>query len=132
MAGELESVDKKMLEVLRALEKGQKLPKPYGVEIYLHKTYIAGVQYYNAKKNIENIKEGNYLVFRREPENPYDSKAIMIMDLDGDKLGYIPRDDNGIISKLMDAGKTIYGIISNKKAVDNYMSIEIKVYLRDY
>jgi hypothetical protein len=37
--------------------------------------------------------------------------AIKIMDLDKQKLGYVPRAKNEVISNLLDAGKTIFGII---------------------
>ena len=126
------SVDKKMLEVLKALQKGADLPKPFGTEIYLFGTYISGTQYYSAKDNIENIKEKDFLIFQREPENPHDSKAIAVMDLNSNKLGYIPRSENNIISNLMDAGKNIYGTIADKKHSGDYINIEIKVFMRDY
>ena len=126
------SVDKKMLEVLRALQKGGALPKPFGTEIFLFRTYIAGTQYYSAKDNIENIKEKDFLIFQREPENPHDSKAIAVMDLNSNKLGYIPRSENNVISNLMDAGKNIYGMIADKKYTGDYINLEIKVFMRDY
>ena len=128
----LTSVDKKMLDVLKALQKGADLPKPFGTEIYLFRTYIAGTQYYSAKDNIENIKEKDFLIFQREPENPHDSKAIAVMDLNSNKLGYIPRSENNVISNLMDAGKNIYGMIADKKYAGDYINIEIKVFMRDY
>lgn len=128
----LTSVDKKMLEVLKALHKGADLPKPFGTEIYLFKTYIAGTQYYSAKDNIKKIKEKDFLIFQREPENQYDRKAIVVMDLEGNKFGYIPRANNNIISNLMDAGKNIYGKIAHKKYSGDYINLEIKVFMRDY
>jgi len=32
----------------------------------------------------------------------------------------------------MDAGKNIYGVIADKKYYGDYISIEIKVFMRDY
>jgi len=132
MANDIVSVDPKMLELLRALQEGKNVLKPYGTEIFILKTYIAGIQYYSAKKNIDDIKEGNFLTFRREPENAYDNKAIIILDLNNNKLGYVPRDDNEVISNLMDGGKNIYAAISKKKSSGDYLNLEIRVYLRDY
>lgn len=129
---QITSVDAKMLEVLKALQKGSTIPKPYGTEIYLFRTSIAGTQYYSAKDNIENIKEKDFLIFQREPENPHDRRAIAVMDLNGNKFGYIPRSENKIISNLMDAGKNIYGVIADKKYYGDYINIEIKVFMRDY
>ncbi|MHB1442941.1 MAG: HIRAN domain-containing protein [Candidatus Humimicrobiaceae bacterium] len=73
------------------------------------------------------MKEGNHLIFRREPQNPYNNQAIMIMHLENNKLGYIPRKDNKIIANLMDAGKTIYGIISKKKSAGDYGNYEVLI-----
>jgi hypothetical protein len=38
----------------------------------------------------------------------------MIIELDGNKIGYIPKNDNEIIINLMEACKAIYGIIFKK------------------
>jgi hypothetical protein len=129
---QIKSVDPKMLEILKAIQMGEKLPKPYGKEVFILKTYIAGTQYYEAKKLKDNIKEGNYLIFKREADNPHDKRAITIMDLDKKKLGYVPRAKNEIISNLMDAGKTIYGVIDKKEFSGDYLNLDIKVFLRDY
>ena len=49
------------------------------------KIYIASTHYYDAKKIVDSIKEGNYLIFQREVKNPYDNMAAAIMDLDKNK-----------------------------------------------
>jgi len=56
----------------------------------------------------------------------------MITDIDKNKLGYVPRKKNEIISNMMDAGKTIYGVIDKEVLSNDYIHIEIKVFLRDY
>jgi len=132
LSGEIVSVDKKMLAILKAIQKGDNLPKPFGKEVLLLKTYVAGTKYYKAKELIDSLKEGTYLVFTREAKNPYDNLAIMISDLDNNKLGYVPKVKNEIISNLMDAGKNIYGVIEKKEISGEYINLEIKVFLRDY
>jgi len=96
------------------------------------KTYIAGTNYSDAKKIANSIKEGNYLIFQRESENPYDKMAIKIMDLDKNKLGYVPKAKNEAISNLMDAGKTIFGIIDKKEWSGDYLKLEISIYLKEF
>ena len=50
----------------------------------------------------------------REPQKPHDEKAVAVYD-GADRIGYIPQDENEVISRLMDAGKQIYGIITGKE-----------------
>jgi len=132
LSDDLTSVDPKMLEILRARQKGKTLPKPFAKEVFILKTYVAGTQYYEAKKLVDIIKKGDYLIFRREANNPYDEKAIEILDLNMNKFGYVPEHKNEIISNLMDAGKTIYGVIEKKELSGDYLKLEIKVFFRDY
>jgi len=131
MSNDITSVDKKMLAILKAIQKGGNIPKPFGKEILLLKTYIAGTNYSDAKKVSDKIKKGNYLIFQREADNEYDRLAIKIMDLDNNKLGYIPKAKNEIISKLMDAGKVIYGVIDYKEWKGDYLNLDISVYLKE-
>ncbi|MBN2073609.1 MAG: HIRAN domain-containing protein [Actinobacteria bacterium] len=131
MNKDVTKLDPKMLEILRALQNGKSLPKPFCSDTLVLKTYIAGTQYSSAKKIAGSIKEGNYLIFQREAKNPNDNMAIKIMDLDKNKLGYVPRAKNEVISNLMDAGKTIFGIIDKKDWSEDYLRLDISIYLRE-
>jgi len=71
------------------------------------------------------------LDFFREPDNPHDSKAIVIKTPGGVKIGYIPQKDNVVFARLMDAGKLLFGRISSKATYDEWLRIGVKVYLRD-
>ncbi len=106
--------------------------KQFRKEILVLKTHIAGTFYSDEIKIADTIKKGNYLIFKREADNPYNKLAIKIMDLDKHKLGYVPRNKNEVLSNLMDAGKTIYGIIDKKELSRDYLNLEIKVFLKDY
>ena len=103
--------------IVSALHGGFDLGKPYEHNIFLIEVHIAGTTY------IENIYElepeltiGKRVKFFREPDNPYDEKAIVLRDEKGNKLGYIPRDKNEILSRLMDGGKLLYGTINSARA----------------
>ncbi len=105
---------------------------PYLNGIYLFSTYITGTTY------IENIKdlnssliEGLEVYFFRELENQYDNRAIVIKDGENNKIGYIPKYKNDIISKLMDSGKIIFGKIIKKEWKNNYLRIDFDVYFKD-
>lgn len=71
------------------------------------------------------------LDFFREPDNSYDKQAIVIKNVDGVKIGYVPKQDNVIFSRLMDAGKLLFGRITSKEMHGNWLKIEIKVYLHE-
>ena len=131
MTGEITSVDSKMIELLRAIQSGKNVPKPFGQEIFLLKTHIAGIYYYEAIKVSERLKNGDYLIFQREAENKYDKMAIQILDLDKNKLGYVPRVKNEVISRLMDSGKILYGILEKKEVTDDHIDISIKIFLKE-
>lgn len=55
----------------------------------------------------------------------------MIKTMDGVKIGYIPRQDNVIFARLMDAGKLLFGKISSKEIIGSWVKIGIKVYLHE-
>lgn len=71
------------------------------------------------------------LNFCREPDNFYDSRAIVIKNVDCVKIGYVPKADNVIFSRLMDAGKLLFGRITSKKMQGTWLKIDIKVYLQE-
>lgn len=90
--------------------------KPYSKDIYLFSTHIAGTSYIPNILELEpNIIENLIVHFFREPNNPYDPKAIVIKDDNNNKIGYVPRIRNDIISNLMDAGKVIFGKVTKKE-----------------
>jgi len=132
LSSDITKLDPKMLEILRAIQNGSPLPKPFSKDTLVLKTYIAGTHYYDAINIIDSIKEGNYLVFQREAKNPHDNMAIKIMDLDKNKLGYVPKIKNEVISNLMDAGKTIFGVIDKKEWSGDYLRLEISVCLKEF
>ncbi len=121
-------------ELMRILHgtKGLDIGKPFSREIFLVEVHIAGTTHI---KNIEELeprlKVGTHLKFLREPDNVHDDLAILIQDAEGNKLGYIPRAKNEILSRLMDAGKLLYGIVHEKEFLRNWLKIQIQVFLSD-
>ena len=73
---------------------------------------VAGFQYYAGRAQWEGLKVGDPLRFVREPDNPHDPQAVRI-EWQGEKLGYVPRADQGEIARLMDKGATVSGRIVN-------------------
>lgn len=108
------------------------LPKPFEVEIFLFKTHIAGTSHIDNISKIEKtLNINDKLNFYREPDNKYDPQAIRIETVKGEKIGYVPKVDNIIFSRLMDAGKLLFGKIIKKEDINNWIYIEINIYLKE-
>ena len=45
----------------------------------------------------------------REPNNQFDEHAISVYTTGGLKLGYLPKNNNLILSRLMDEGNLLFG-----------------------
>lgn len=106
--------------------------RPYLREVFLFKTHIAGTSYIENIATLEpNIIEGLEVHFFREPNNQYDKNAIVIKDEKNNKIGYVPKVKNDIISKLMDAGKIIFGRVTEKEWKNKYLKIKINVFFKD-
>lgn len=66
-------------------------------------TYIVGSQYrVGAREAIKELRKGEELSLRREPENPHDRNAVAVYDVCGQHLGYVPRQDAPAVAKVMD------------------------------
>lgn len=78
-----------------------------------------------------SINKDDKLVFYREADNPHDPQAILIETVKGEKIGYVPRQDNIIFSRLMDAGKSIFGKVIDKEKRGKWVKIKIKIYLHE-
>lgn len=75
------------------------IEKPFSREIFLIEVHIAGTTHIDNIDVLEpKLTEGVEVQFFREPNNQYDSKAIVVKDKEGNKLGYIPKEKNEILS----------------------------------
>ena len=64
--------------------------------------------------------------------NKYDSNAIMVLNTEKKKLGYVPEKDNVIFARLMDAGKLMVAKISKITQKGSFKQISIGIYLVDF
>ena len=101
-------------------------------DIYLFDTYVAGTTHIEGIEDLAaSLRDGDRLVFYREPDNPHDPQAIRIETLEEKKIGYVPRRDNVVFSRLMDAGKLLFATIAAKEIRRNWLKIDIKIYLHE-
>lgn len=108
------------------------IPKPFEKDIFLFDTYVAGTTHIEGIEELEShLNNDDRLEFFREPDNRYDKQAIVIKTVDGVKIGYVPKQDNVIFARLMDAGKLLFGKITSKEKKGSWVKIYIKVFLHE-
>lgn len=100
-------------------------------EIHLFDTYIAGTTYLEDRAVLEHIQIGDRLSLQRE-DNKFDEHAILVLNEEKKKLGYIPEKDNLIFARLMDAGKTLCAKIDKITPKGAFTQISIGIYLIDF
>lgn len=106
--------------------------KPFEKDIFLFDTYVAGTTHIEGIEELEpHLNVDDRLAFFREPDNRYDTQAIVIKTVDGVKIGYVPKQDNVIFARLMDAGKLLFGKITSKEKKGSWVKIYIKVFLHE-
>ena len=108
------------------------VPKPFSRDVFLFDTYISGAS------DIEEIKDGSVSLERgerldlfRETNNKFDKNAILMKNQNGQKIGYVPREDNAVFSRLMDAGKELFCRITSIEKRGEILKIRVKIFLND-
>ena len=111
---------------------GMVIPKPFERDIFLFSTYVAGTSHIEGIEELApHLNIEDKLDFFRELDNYYDEKAVVIRNKNGVKIGYIPMEDNAVFSRLMDAGKMLFGNITNKEMKGKWLKLDIDIYLHE-
>ena len=131
MSQAIVTIDPKYLEFVRTSLDEEGLPKPFVREVELLNCNIAGTTFLDLNEIEPELKKHQLLMLKREPKNKNDDKAILILTEDGQKLGYVPKKKNEVLSNLMDAGKLLFGRLDNKTWVDTWLKLDVQVFLRD-
>lgn len=110
---------------------------PFGRDIFLLETHVAGIQYHAAEAALPGLAVGVPLRLQREPANVHDELAIEIYSAHNQKLGYVPRFRNPVLARLMDAGKALLAEVASvrhgKEAYGSFeFEIRLRISLRDY
>lgn len=79
--------------------------------LLLQDSPLAGFQFHAGKKLWPQMRVGDRLTLIREPQNMHDRLAIRVEWRD-QKIGYVPRRENGDIARLMDHGVPVFARIS--------------------
>ena len=99
-------------------------------EIHLFDTWIAGTTHLEDKSVLKVLKADDELMLQRE-NNEFDSRAILVLNQDKQKLGYVPEKDNIVFSRLMDAGKILKAKVAKIEEKGSWTKVTIGIYLVD-
>ncbi|MBQ0012468.1 MAG: HIRAN domain-containing protein [Clostridiales bacterium] len=114
---------------LRSGELGSLL-QPLVKEIHLFDTFVAGTMNLKDPTVLQDLTCGQLLMLVRET-NKFDENEIVILKENGQRIGYIPRQDNLIFARLMDAGKSLRAKINSLEVNPDFSKIAIGIYMVD-
>ena len=130
MANEIVEKKESAVAAIESHELGD-IIKPLIKEIHLFDSYIAGTTHLEDSTVLDAIKVGDVLTLQRE-DNKFDSNAILILNEDKKKLGYVPEKDNIVFARLMDAGKLLKARITQISQKGSFKQIGVGIYLVDF
>ncbi len=116
--------------LLSALSKGAFSLDVFAREILVLECLAAGTSFRKLDKEQDELKETVQLELKREGDNTFDPFAVALW-FQSTKVGYIPREKNEVLARLMDAGKQFYATISANEMEGNWLKLDIKVILKD-
>jgi hypothetical protein len=98
-------------------------------EILVQVSLTAGLRYHEAKAVWDQMQVGDTLMLVREPENPFDARAVRV-EWSGHILGYIPRTENQAVARQMDRGNPLQARIARLTYYRNHRrKLEFEVFL---
>jgi hypothetical protein len=102
---------------------------PFTREIFLLQVTVAGTSFC---KNIEELApqltKDTKMRMLRHPKNEHDEMAIGIY-LNENRVGWVPLEENEVISRLMDAGKAFFCRITDTRKKGNWHKIDVDIYM---
>lgn len=108
------------------------VPLPFTREISLLECHVAGTNFRSDIAEIEpNLIVSARLNLQREPRNEHDSSTIAIYASNNYHLGYIPKNKNEVLAKLLDAGKNLSARLVAKEWNDSWLKLDIEIFLHD-
>lgn len=129
MVDDLIKHDSNLVSVIQNTEFSE-FVKPMIREIRLFDSFIAGTTHLADKSPLETAAVGDELTMQRE-DNPHDRHAIMILNSEKKKLGYVPKKDNLVFARLMDAGKILKAKITKIEERRKFKFIRLEIFLVD-
>lgn len=99
------------------------------VKVLVQSSPLAGSQYYALSSVWGEIRTGDKLLLKREPENRHDANAVRV-EWNGHQLGYVPRAENRALAAAMDRGDKVEARVARMKRHRNpWQRVEFEVYV---
>ena len=130
-SGTIIPIDPSILQLIHGSFGNDGRLQPFAREIMLIECHIAGTSHVPIKEIEPDLNAGDTLVLKREPDNEHDPLAILIIDTNSRKVGYVPKLKNEALARLMDAGKLLFAKLVRKEWKGEWLFLEAKVFLRD-
>ena len=129
MSDELSVVNSGLMNLVKDSGIGDVI-KPLTKEIHLFDAFVSGTSRLKDASVLDNISIGGKLKMRRE-DNRFDSNAIVFLDHDNNKIGYVPEKDNEVFARLLDAGKLLSATVTGIERKGSFTKISVSIFLVD-
>lgn len=100
--------------------------KHEGDQYIRKRMFIAGSSYCD-KTVLESLKVGTYFELEAEPDNPYDKDAVKLT-YNGQKIGYIAKQDHLAFVTCLKLKRNIYGVITAINADEHPTKYEFETW----
>ena len=127
--GKLIKVDSS-LTIMNSADMNEYL-KPMSRDILLFSSKISGTYKLKDKTPLLKLTIGEKLFFKHV-ESKYESSLISISNKNNELVGYIPEVDSLIFSRLMDAGKMLFGVVKSISHSTSTPIYDIDIFLKDF
>lgn len=99
---------------------------------FIERTSVAGTGHIPGIRHIaDRLALGESLLLERDTLNAHDMFAVCVKDKRGNRLGYLSCEFNEIVSRLMDGGKSVSGLVTSVNQVGRWTKIDMAVMLDD-
>jgi hypothetical protein len=116
--------------LLSALSSGQLSIDVFKKEILVLECMVAGTSFRKLDTIEADLAATVVLDIKREGKNEFDKFAVALY-YKTVKVGYLPKDKNEVIARLMDAGKEFYATIEAKEWEGTWLRLDVKIYIKD-
>ena len=116
--------------LLNALSKGQLNIDVFKKDLLALECKVAGTSFRKLDSVEAELTNTVKLEMKREAKNEFDDYAIALYFKEV-KVGYVPRDKNEVIARLMDAGKGFYATIQASSMEGKWLKLDIKIFMQD-
>lgn len=99
-------------EVKKPDETTPKSKPKHEKDQYIRKRMIIAGSSYCDEAILDRLEIGTYIELEAEPDNPYDKDAVMLM-YEGEKIGYISKQDKIAFITCLRLNRKIYGVITD-------------------